>query len=104
VLNPLQNELLYDEPDYNSYYIKKALSANNYFLLQGPPGTGKTSTFLINYIKALYYNTNLQVMIVTFTNRSLDEVIKHLVNHNLPFVLVSSSSNEEYSFKNNSKK
>ncbi len=99
VKTPLQNELLYDEPDYNSYYIKKALSANNYFLLQGPPGTGKTSTFLINYIKALYYNTNLQVMIVTFTNRSLDEVIKHLVNHNLPFVLVSSSSNEEYSFK-----
>ncbi len=97
--SPIQYNLEYDRTDYSGYYVKKAINANNYFLLQGPPGTGKTSSFLINYINELYLNSNLQIMVVTFTNRSLDEIIKHLINNNLPFVLVSSSNSEEYSFK-----
>ncbi len=96
---PIQHNTAINKEDYHSYYINKAILSNNYFLLQGPPGTGKTSNFLTNYIKELYYKTNLQIMVITFTNRSLDEVIKHLINNNLHFVLVSSSNNEDYSFK-----
>jgi superfamily I DNA and/or RNA helicase len=96
---PAQNYIDNNETDYINYYLQKAINANNYFLLQGPPGTGKTSTFLVNYVKHLYDNTDLQIMIVTFTNRSLLEIIKHLLNNNLPFVLVASGNDEKYSFK-----
>lgn len=96
---PVQNKIELNFDNYNQFYIKKATLAKNYFLLQGPPGTGKTSTFLINYISNLYLNTDNNIMIITFTNRSLEEIIKHLQKINFKFVLISSSSNKEYSFK-----
>lgn len=96
---PAQSNKELNLENYNQYYVNKSTLAKNYFLLQGPPGTGKTSTFLINYISDLYFNTNLNIMIVTFTNRSLEEIIKHLQKVNFKFALVSSSSDEEYSFK-----
>ncbi len=80
-------------------YVKKAALTDRYFLLQGPPGTGKTSSFLIKYLDEILLNEQKCVLIITFTNRALEEIIKHLKNTKYNFTLFSSSSDEEYSFK-----
>lgn len=88
-----------DDLIYIDKYINKADSANNYFLLQGPPGTGKTSTFLIKYLHKILDNKNNTVLILTFTNRALEEIVKHLLNNEDDFILFSNTNNQEYSFK-----
>jgi DNA replication ATP-dependent helicase Dna2 len=67
-------------PSLNSqqkYAIKKALSAEDYFLIQGPPGTGKTHT-LANLITELVKKGN-KVLLSAFTHRSIDNVLLKLL-------------------------
>ncbi|MFH0736364.1 MAG: AAA domain-containing protein [bacterium] len=80
-------------------YVKKAAMAERYFLLQGPPGTGKTSSFLMKYLDEILADKNTRVLIITFTNKALEEIIRHLKNRVYSFTLFSSSSDEKYSFK-----
>jgi DNA replication ATP-dependent helicase Dna2 len=63
-------------PSLNSrqkFAIRKALSAEDYFLIQGPPGTGKTHT-LANLIIELVKKGN-KVLLSAFTHRSIDNVL-----------------------------
>ncbi len=59
------------------FAIKKALSAQDYFLIQGPPGTGKTHT-LANLIIELVKKGN-RVLLSAFTHRSIDNVLLKLI-------------------------
>lgn len=54
--------------------VRQALDAKDYYLLQGPPGTGKTSTFLVNYIRALTERTTDKIVVLAFTNKAVDKI------------------------------
>ncbi len=56
--------------------LKKALSAQDYFLLQGPPGTGKTSRMLRYMVDYLFHHTQEVLVLLAFTNRATDEIVE----------------------------
>lgn len=54
--------------------LKKALSAEDYFLIWGPPGTGKTSVMLKELVAYLVQHTEENVLLLAYTNRAVDEI------------------------------
>jgi DNA replication ATP-dependent helicase Dna2 len=66
-LNENQNELL-----------NSALRAKDYFLIQGPPGTGKTSYMLRFIAKNIFFRTDENILVISYTNRAVDEIAKAL--------------------------
>lgn len=55
---------------------RKALEAQDYFLLQGPPGTGKTSYMLKEIVRHIHENTDENILLLAFTNRAVNEICK----------------------------
>ncbi len=61
---------------YQAKIYKEAIQTKDYYLIQGPPGTGKTSYVLKSLLSYYYYNTDINILLVSYTNRSLDEICK----------------------------
>ncbi|WP_010664308.1 AAA domain-containing protein [Marinilabilia salmonicolor] len=63
--------------------LSEALNAKDYYLLVGPPGTGKTKLFLKRLVEELIHETSLNVLLVSYTNRAVDEMcssVRGMVN------------------------
>ena len=75
--------------------IERIKSAKDYFVIQGPPGTGKTSGLLKGYISDLYSHTNKNLLILSFTNRAVDEICNHLSQAGIPFIRTGASQSVE---------
>jgi DNA replication ATP-dependent helicase Dna2 len=60
--------------------LSAAWNSRDYYLLVGPPGTGKTSLFLKRLVKELIRETNLNVLLVSYTNRAVDEMCSSVRN------------------------
>jgi len=58
--------------------LRKALSAEDYFLLWGPPGTGKTSMMLKHLVSHLLDYTEENILLLAYTNRAVDEICEAL--------------------------
>ena len=56
----------------------KAMAAKDYFLLVGPPGTGKTSRALRRMVESFYEKPNMQILLLAYTNRAVDEICSSL--------------------------
>jgi len=56
----------------------KAMAAKDYFLLVGPPGTGKTSKALRRMVEKFYAQPNVQILLLAYTNRAVDEICSSL--------------------------
>lgn len=95
--------------DYGQFndLVLKAKQAQDYFLLVGPPGTGKTSCGLVNILAetlksfdGTLANADAEnnVLLVSFTNRAVDEICSKLLKMNEPFLRIGShlSCAEEY--------
>ena len=54
--------------------LNAAWNAEDYYLLVGPPGTGKTNLFLKRFVEELITHTELNVLLVSYTNRAVDEM------------------------------
>lgn len=60
--------------------ILKAKQAKDYFLLIGPPGTGKTSLALKSMVEEFYCEPNNNILLLSYTNRAVDEICDALDN------------------------
>lgn len=88
-LTPLQNEI-----------VSKAISAKDYFIIQGPPGTGKTSYILKTIAEFYNYNSGMNILILAYTNRAVDEICSALTNiDNLKFLRLGTKENSSFSEK-----
>lgn len=72
--------------------ILKAKQAKDYFLLVGPPGTGKTSLALKSMVEEFYCEPNNNILLLSYTNRAVDEICDALnnVKHNPPYIRIGS--------------
>jgi DNA replication ATP-dependent helicase Dna2 len=72
--------------------VVDTLSATrDYHIIQGPPGTGKTSGLLTNYIKKAYGQSGRNILILSFTNRAVDEICLNLRKLSIPFIRTGQS-------------
>ena len=71
--------------------ILRAKQAQDYFLLVGPPGTGKTSRALKFMVEeALNDRTNSSILLMSYTNRAVDEICEMLVDSGIHFLRLGS--------------
>lgn len=71
--------------------ITKIESALDYYIVQGPPGTGKTSGLLSTYIKKQYDNTSKNILVLSFTNRAIDEICQNFDKKNVQYIRTGAS-------------
>ena len=72
-------------PDYDEVLLR-ARQAQDYFLLIGPPGTGKTSMAL----RFLVEEEQGPMLLLSFTNRAVDEICEMLVSAGKDFLRIGS--------------
>ncbi len=70
----------------------RMLAVKDLFIVQGPPGTGKTSGLLGKYIRDIYAQGNKKVLIISFTNRAVDEICLCLQREQVPYIRSGSSA------------
>lgn len=75
--------------------LAKMQAAQELFLIQGPPGTGKTSGLIGNYISQLFEQTEKKILVLSFTNRAVDEICLCLKQRDIPFVRTGNSQHIE---------
>ena len=73
------NESIATATDDFARITLKARAAQDFFLLIGPPGTGKTSRALRGMVEA-FYGEKKQILLLSYTNRAVDEISKMLVS------------------------
>ncbi|MBO6012626.1 MAG: AAA family ATPase [Bacteroidales bacterium] len=86
---------LYSDYGEHNLLVQKAMQAEDYFLLVGPPGTGKTSFGLVNILNETLRSASAEgrtsdILLVSYTNRAVDEICSKLVKLGLPFVRIGS--------------
>lgn len=75
-------------PEFNELVLKSR-QARDYFILIGPPGTGKTSFGLVNIMKE-ELAAGGSVLLLSYTNRAVDEICSKLVKEGLDFIRIGS--------------
>ena len=83
--------------------VEHAKQAKDIFLIIGPPGTGKTSYGLVNLLKEELLEEGTNVLLLSYTNRAVDEICSKLVemrqeNPDFNFIRLGSelSCSQEY--------
>lgn len=76
--------------DYGSFneLVLKAKQAKDYFIVIGPPGTGKTSFALVNILRETLSDINTSVLLVSYTNRAVEEICSKLISEEIDFVRI----------------
>lgn len=76
--------------DYGGFndMVERQLAAQDIFLLVGPPGTGKTSVGLMNILREELLRPGSAVLILSYTNRAVDEVCAKLEKDGLDYVRI----------------
>lgn len=69
--------------------VLKSQQARDYMLLVGPPGTGKTSIGLMRILQEeLAQDDSNRILLLSFTNRAVDEICEKLLEANIDFVRI----------------
>ena len=75
--------------DYGAFntLVLRARQSRDMFLIIGPPGTGKTSFGLLNCLQEeLLSNPSASVLLLSYTNRAVDEICGKLTESGLSFI------------------
>jgi len=77
--------------DYGQHngLVKSAKESDDCFLLIGPPGTGKTSFGLVTILKEQLAEGG-NVLLLSFTNRAVDEICSKLLKEKIDFLRLGS--------------
>lgn len=78
--------------DYIEDLVLRISAAQDYFVVQGPPGTGKTSGLITSFIKKLYHTSEQTILVLSFTNRAVDEICLNLGKHGVQYIRTGSSA------------
>jgi superfamily I DNA and/or RNA helicase len=62
--------------------------ARDFFLVVGPPGTGKTSFGMLNTLKEELLEPDSSVLLLSYTNRAVDEICSKLIHEGIDFIRV----------------
>ena len=86
--------------DYGKFndLMLRVKRANDFFLIIGPPGTGKTSFGLLNTLQEELTEPDASVLLLSYTNRAVDEICGKLVGAGIDFIRLGNqySCAEEY--------
>lgn len=86
--------------DYGTFnsLVEHARQARDLFLVIGPPGTGKTSFALLNILKEELTVPKTNVLLLSYTNRAVDEICSKLVGSGIDFIRIGTelSCDEAY--------
>ena len=77
--------------DYGTFneLALRARQATDLFLIIGPPGTGKTSFGLLNTLQEeLASDADASVLLLSYTNRAVDEICSKLIESGIDFIRV----------------
>lgn len=77
--------------DYGEQFNGLSLSvkqARDFFLIVGPPGTGKTSFGMLNTLKEELLEPDSSVLLLSYTNRAVDEICSKLIHEGIDFIRV----------------
>jgi len=79
--------------DYGSFntLVRRVSQADDFFLIIGPPGTGKTSFGMLYTLREQLLVPGATVLLLSFTNRAVDEICSKLVADQIPFIRVGSN-------------
>lgn len=66
----------------------KVKRAKELFLIIGPPGTGKTSFGLLNTVKEELLEPNASILLLSYTNRAVDEICSKLAEDGIDFIRI----------------
>ena len=78
--------------------VERAKQSRDMFLVIGPPGTGKTSFGLLNILKEELTDPHSNVLLLSYTNRAVDEICSKLVESGTDFLRIGSELNCDEAF------
>ena len=102
---PICDTSIHRKGEYGAFntFVEHAKQAKDIFLIIGPPGTGKTSYGLVNLLKEELLEEGTNVLLLSYTNRAVDEICSKLVemrqeNPDFDFIRLGSelSCSKEY--------
>lgn len=70
--------------------VLRVKQACDLFLIIGPPGTGKTSFGMVSVLKEQLLDEGTSVLLLSFTNRAVDEMCSKLVAEGIDFMRIGS--------------
>lgn len=70
--------------------MRRQAAAKDIFLLVGPPGTGKTSVGLMNILREELSQPSHSVLLLSYTNRAVDEICSKLEKDGLEYIRIGS--------------
>lgn len=81
--------------DYGTFNTlsQRVKEADELFLIIGPPGTGKTSFGMLNTLVEALAEPGDNVLLLSFTNRAVDEICSKLVEENIDFLRIGRTYN-----------
>lgn len=65
--------------------------AQELFLIIGPPGSGKTSFGMLNTLQEELQHPNTNVLLLSYTNRAVDEICSKLHSAQIPFLRIGNA-------------
>lgn len=84
--DPTFDDVEHKASDEIGQLVEKIMAAKDYCVVQGPPGTGKTSGLVTRLIKELYTCTEQVILVLSFTNRAVDEICSNLDKHEIDYI------------------
>lgn len=93
----LIGEYKHGDSDFTDLMLR-VKQAQDFYLILGPPGTGKTSFGLMDTLKETLLEAHTSVLLLSYTNRAIDEICSKLVEAEIDFIRMGSelSCSEEY--------